>query len=469
MQREQPYRPLARRHRRQWPRLASLAPLLLLPALAVNAATRGVMESTFEYQLENGLKLVVREDHRAPVVASMVWYRVGSSYEHEGITGVSHVLEHMMFQGTERLPAGEFSRLIAAEGGRENAFTSRDYTAYYQQLEASRLPISFELEADRMRHLQLQAAAFEKERQVVMEERRLRTEDKPSSLAYEQLMAAAFVANPNRRPVIGWMDDLAHLTLDDLAHWYRQWYAPNNAIVVVVGDVDAAAVHALAERHFGSLPAAPLPTTKPRREPTQHGTRELTLRLPAKLPLLMMGYQTPVLGGEAAAWEVYALELLASILDYGDAARLSRELVRGREIAASVGAGYSPYALHDGLLLFEGVPAPDHDLAALEQALLGQVERLRSELVSESELARIRAQVTAAQLFARDSIFYQANLIGKMEALGLGWRTAEHYPAALAAITPEQIREVARRYLTPDRLTIARLYPQPLANQADTP
>ncbi len=419
-----------------------------------------------EHTLGNGLKVIVKEDHRAPVVVSQVWYKVGASYEYEGITGISHLLEHMMFKGTEKRPSGEFSRIIAEHGGRENAFTSRDYTAYYQQLEASRLPISFELEADRMRNLQLREEEFEKELKVVMEERRLRTEDKPSSLTHEQFMATAFHVSPYKSPVIGWMGDLESMTLSDLEGWYKTWYAPNNATLVVVGNVEPAEVFALADKHFGKLPTSQIPPLKPRREPPQRGERRVTVKVPAELPVLMMGYKAPVLRTAEAEWKPYALEVLASILDGGDSARLSRELVRGRQIAASAGAGYDLYARQDTLLSLSGVPAPGHTMKELEQALRQQVARLREELVSATELARIKAQVTAAKVYERDSVFYQAMQIGTLETVGLDWREAERYPERVNAVTAEQVRQVARECLTDERLTVAVLEPLPIEKGA---
>ena len=237
--------------------------------------------SVHEYQLDNGLKLIVKEDHRAPVVVSQVWYRVGASYEHDGITGVSHVLEHMMFKGTDAHPPGEFTRIISENGGSENAFTSKDYTAYFQRLEKSRLPISFELEADRMRHLHLQDEEFQKEINVVMEERRLRTDDKPTALTYEQFMATAFLSSSVRIPTIGWMSDLENMQLNDLQQWYERWYAPNNAIVVVVGDVEPEAVLKQVKKYFGPLKPEEIVPVKPRTEPPQKGRRHITVRAPA--------------------------------------------------------------------------------------------------------------------------------------------------------------------------------------------
>lgn len=442
--------------------VVTLVGLLACGAPGHAAPALGYAAVTHERVLDNGLKVVVREDHRAPVVVSMVWYKVGSSYEYGGITGISHMLEHMMFQGTEQHPPGEFSRIVAEQGGRENAFTSRDYTAYFQQFEASRLPISFELEADRMRHLRLLPQELDKERKVVMEERRLRTEDRPQSLAHENFMATAFIASPYHHPVIGWMDDIAHYTLEDLRRWYQTWYAPNNATVVVVGDVQPDTVFALATQYFGPLQPSTIEPPKPRREPERRGDRRVTVKAPAQLPLLLMGYRVPALNTIDEPWKAYALDVLAAVLDGGDSARLPRELVRGRQIAASAGAGYDLYARHDGLLTLEGVPAEGQDMASLEQALREQVRRLREEPVSAPELERIKVQVTAAKVYERDSVFYQANQIGELETLGLGWRVGEAYVEHIRAVTPEQVQAVAKEFLLDDNLTLARLDPLPL-------
>ena len=286
-----------------------------------------------EFALDNGMQVIVKEDHRAPIAVSQVWYKVGSSYEPDGITGISHVLEHMMFKGTQKHPPGEFSRIIAANGGDENAFTGQDYTAYYQTLSNDRLEVSFELEADRMRNLSLIEDEFLKEVEVVMEERRLRTEDKPNSLTYEQFSAVAYRSLPYGNPVIGWMNDLKNLNIKDMRDWYRLWYAPNNATLVVVGDVDPQQVLALAKKHFGPLKPEPVPDVKPLREPPQRGMARTTVKAPAKEPYLLMGYKTPIVNTADEPWEPYALEMLANILDGGDSARFSRELVRGQEIA----------------------------------------------------------------------------------------------------------------------------------------
>ena len=418
-----------------------------------------------EYTLKNGLRLIVREDHRAPVVVSQVWYKVGSSYEHDGITGISHVLEHMMFKGTRKHPAGEFSRIISENGGRENAFTGKDYTAYFQQLEKSRLKVSFRLEADRMRNLLLPEEEFRKEVRVVMEERRLRTEDDPEALTYEQFNATAFISSPYHHPIIGWMDDLENLTIDDLKAWYRQWYAPNNATVVVVGDVDPAAVYKLAKKYFGPLRPSELRPPKPRREIPQRGLRRLTVKAPAQLPYLIMGYKVPVLRTASEDWEPYALEVLAGVLDGGASARIARELIRGAQLAASASAGYDMNARQQELLMLDGTPAQGHDIGELEAALRAQIRKLREQPVSADELARVKAQVVANDVYQRDSVFYQAMRLGALASVGLDWRLADEYVARIRAINAAQVQAVARKYLTEDRLTIAVLDPQPM-NQA---
>jgi zinc protease len=439
-------------------------------ALALACRAAGAA-GVHEYTLDNGLELIVQEDHRAPVVVSQVWYKLGSSYEHEGITGVSHALEHMMFQGTERHPAGEFSRLISERGGEENAFTGSDYTAYFQKMAKEHLSVSFELEADRMRHLTLAPEEFAKEIKVVMEERRLRTEDKPEALLSETATAVAFETSPYRHPVIGWMHDLEAMTVQDLRAWYERWYAPNNATLVVVGDVEPEAVFALAKRYFGPLAASTLPVPKPAREVEQKGLRRVTVREVASLPQLSMAYKVPVLTSAMAAGskvpraEVFALEVLAEVLSGGDSARLTRHLVREQEVAASAAAGYSLADRLESLFTFEAVPAEGRDLVALEAALRVEIERLKREAVPAEELDRVKARVIARKVFEQDSMFYQAMLIGLLESAGLDWRLKDQYLDAVKTVTPEEVRQAAAKYLIDDRLTVAVLEPLPAAGR----
>jgi len=432
---------------------------LVLGLFSVVAFAEGVIH---EYKLENGLKLIVKEDHRAPIMVSQVWYKVGSSYEHDGITGVSHVLEHMMFKGTKAVPSGEFSQIISENGGRENAFTSQDYTAYFQTMEKSRLPVSFELEADRMRNLTIPDEEFLKEVQVVMEERRMRTEDNPQSLTYEQFNATAYASSPYRLPVIGWMDDLENLQVGDLRDWYQKWYAPNNATLVVVGDVDPEEVYTLARKHFGPLKASDISAVKPRLEIAQRGRKEIKIEAPAKLPYLMMGYKAPVVLTAERPWEPYALEVLAGILDGGDGARLASELVRGKSVAASAGAGYDGHDRMESLFLLSGTPSNGYTVKDLEKALLEQVQRLREKPAEQEELDRVKAQIRADKVYEQDSIFYQAMQLGILETVGLSWKDAEHYLERIEAVTAEQVQAVANKYLVQDRLTVAELVPQPI-------
>ncbi|WP_328988150.1 M16 family metallopeptidase [Thiorhodovibrio winogradskyi] len=433
------------------------------PASAESALSS---EQVFEKRLENGLKILVKPDRRAPIVTSQVWYKVGSSYEHGGITGISHLLEHMMFKGTENLAPGEFSRIIAANGGDENAFTGRDYTAYFQTLAADRLEISFELEAERMRRLALPEEEFLKELEVVKEERRLRTDDDPESLTFERFNATAYEASPYRIPVIGWASDLESVQVEDVRAWYRRWYAPNNATLVVVGDVEPEAVLALAEKHFGPLRPESIAAPKPRTEPEQLGAKSLTVAAPAKEPYLLFGYKTPALRdldpNSERAWEAYALEMLAAVLDDGASSRFSRNLVRGQQVAASVDASYSAFGRLSAMLLFDGTPAKDKSIAELEQAMLAEIGRLREEPVSTEELERIRNGLIAGKIYEQDSVFYQAMLLGQLETVGLGWELADDYVKHLAAVTPEQIQAVANKYIRPENRTRAELKPLPL-------
>ncbi len=415
-----------------------------------------------EFTLANGLKVLVREDRRAPVAVSQVWYKVGSSYEPSGLTGISHLLEHLMFKGTPTVPGGEFSRLIAANGGDENAFTSRDFTAYFQTLEKERLELSFRLEADRMRYLLLKPEDVTKEAQVVAEERRLRTEDQPEALTQERFHAAAYVTSPYRQPIIGWMQDIQSIRPDDLNRWYQRWYAPNNATLVVVGDVDPAKVRELAEKHFGSLPPSALTPPSVDQEIPQLGERRIVVKTPAEVPYVALGYKAPTFKTATEAWEPYALDVLDGVLDGGNSGRISRNLIRGSQVAAAAGTSYSPTARLEELFVLAGNPASGRGSAELEQALRAEVAKLREELIGPEELARVVAQVAAADVYQQDSLFYQAMRLGTLETVGLGWNRLDDYVQRIQAITPEQVRTVARKYLTDDRLTVATLEPLPL-------
>jgi zinc protease len=434
--------------------------LALVAAVAMSAAV--AQAAAQERKLANGLRVIVKEDHRAPTAVHMVWYVAGSMDEVSGTSGVAHVLEHMMFKATKTVKSGEFSRRIAASGGRENAFTDRDYTAYFQQVPKAALPLMLQLEADRMSNLLVTESEFSREIKVVMEERRLRTDDQPHALVEEALNAEAYFAHPYRRPVIGWMNDLVNMSYLDARNWYARWYVPNNAFVVVVGDVKADEVFALAQKYYGRIKARPLPERKPQLEPEQRGVRRLVVKAPAELPYLLMGWKCPVLRDVNQDWQPYALEVLAGVLDGNESARLNQSLVRNSRVASEVGASYDATARGPGMCFLEGTPSQGRTAAELETGLRAELARLVQEGVTEEELARVKAQVVASQVFKRDSIFGQAMEIGQYETAGLSYRDIDRVLERVKAVSAEQVRAVARQYFVDDQLTVVLLDPQPL-------
>ncbi len=425
-------------------------------------STLNAHAKTYEKTLRNGLKVIVQEDRRAPVIVQQIWYRAGSMDENTGTTGIAHVLEHMMFKGTKSVPMGQFSKRIAAAGGRENAFTSNDYTAYFQQLHKSKLPLAMQLESDRMRNLQLSKTEFDKELQVVMEERRMRTDDEPHALLYEQLMAVVYQSHPYRNPIIGWMGDLKALEVGDAQRWYNNWYAPNNAVLVVAGDIKAEDVFALAQRYYGEIPARKIPSRKVINDPAQLGVKRIVVKAPAKLPNLLMAYHTPTLRDPEKEWKPYALQVLAGILDGNESARLNKTLVREQQLASSVGVSYDAISRGPSLFMLEGTPSEGKTVSDLEAGLRAQVELLIRDGVSEEELKRVKAQVTASEVYKRDSLFYQAMQIGQLESAGLSHQAMPLMLQQLQAVTAQQVQEVAREFIKDDQLAVAVLDPQPL-------
>ena len=446
---------------RQWFMSLAVLPAVLFSTLSF------AEPNIQEFKLDNGLHLIVQEDHRSPVVVSQVWYRAGALDESNGKTGVAHVLEHMMFKGTKLVPPGQFSRLIAAAGGKENAFTGNDYTCYFQQLEKSKLSLSFKLEADRMANLQLTKVEFDKEIKVVMEERRWRTDDKPQAQVNEEFQAIAYKAHPYQRPVVGWMNDLENMTYLDAQEWYKTWYAPNNATVVVVGDVDAPAVFKLAKEYFGHIKAHDLPARKPQVEPVQKGERRVVVKAPAKLPYLLMGFHTPTLSDAPKTleqeWEPYALEVLAGVLSGNNSARLNQQLVREQQVAIDASAGYDSINRgRQSLFELDGTPSEGKTVADLEKALLEQIEKIKISGATEQELNRIKAGVIASEVYKRDSMFGQAMELGTLETTGYSWKLSKEYITKIQAVTSEQVQAVAKKYLIKDSMTVATLDPQPI-------
>ena len=422
--------------------------------------------ATHTYTLANGLQLWVRPDRRAPTAVHMLWVRVGSIDEVDGTSGVAHVLEHMLFKGSAQLAAGEFSRRVAALGGRENAFTSKDYTGYFQQIPAERLEEVMRLEADRFASNRWPDAEFRKEIEVVKEERRLRTEDNPRALLYEQLMATALSASPYRRPIVGWMSDLEAMTPQDVRDFYRRWYTPSNAVVVVAGDVDPQQVRALAEKYYGSLPAQALPERKPQHEPAQKGIRRLELKAPAEQSYVALAFKVPrleSLAPSAAHDDALALTVLAAVLDGYSGARLERALTQGpQRLADSVGAGNGLMGRGPQFFTLDGVPARGVRPEALEAALRAQVQKIADEGISEAELQRVKTQWVASEVYKLDSVFNQARELGVAWSLGLPPDSGEQVMARLRQVTAAQVQSVAQRYFGEDALTVAILRPQPV-------
>ena len=428
-----------------------------------------VAANPFETTLKNGMRIIVKEDRRAPTVVHMVWYRAGSIDEVDGSSGLAHVLEHMMFKGTPSIGPGEFSKRVAAAGGRDNAFTSRDYTAYFQQVPKEKLEEMMQLEADRMRHLNVDPKEFAQEIKVVMEERRMRTDDHPQSKLFEQMNAVAFQAHPYRRPIIGWMSDLENMTAADARAWYDQWYVPNNAYMVVVGDVDHQAVFKLAEQYYGGLEGRALPQRRPQTEPQQQGARRISVKAPAELPMLVMGYKAPVIRDVIKDRDPYALQMLGAILDGYDAARFGKRLVREQQLAISVGIDYDATARGPGMFYLFGTPAEGKSVADLEAALRGEIVRIQQEGVAEAELKRARAQILAAQIYKLDSMFGQAMEIGGAESAGLSYKDNARMIEKVQQVTAEEVRAVAKKYFSDDTLTVGTLDPQPLDGKARRP
>ncbi|WP_339523482.1 M16 family metallopeptidase [Pseudomonas sp. EA_35y_Pfl2_R111] len=437
--------------------------VLFTPLLALAAEP----QPTHEFSLDNGLKVIVREDHRAPVVVSQLWYKVGSSYETPGQTGLSHALEHMMFKGSRKLGPGEASRILRELGAEENAFTSDDYTAYYQVLARDRLAIALELEADRLASLKLPADEFAKEIEVIKEERRLRTDDKPSSLAYERFKAMAYPASGYHTPTIGWMADLERMTVEELRAWYEAWYAPNNATLVVVGDVSVAEVKTLAERYFGAIPKRNVPIAKIPRELAAPGERRITLYLKTQLPNLMMGFNVPGLATAEQPRQVHALRLAAALLDGGYSARLPTRLERGEELVSGASAWYDGFSRGDSLFILSATPnvQTGKTLEQVEAGLWRELEDLKNTPPSAEELARVRAQVIAGLVYERDSITSQATAIGQLETVGLSWKLIDQELAELEAVTPADIQQAASTFFTRDRLSVAHVLPEEKRNE----
>ncbi|HQC84317.1 MAG TPA: pitrilysin family protein [Rhodoferax sp.] len=455
------------------PRLkrAIWAATLLCSSLMSTAASRAQDAGVQQFTLKNGMSLIVKPDHRAPTAVHMVWVRVGSMDEVDGTSGVAHVLEHMMFKGTPTVKAGDFSRKVAALGGRENAFTSKDYTGYFQQIPAAKLEDVMRLEADRFAYNQWSDEDFRKELEVVKEERRMRTEDNPHARLHEAMDATIYQAAPYRRPIVGWMSDLEAMTPDDARAFYKRWYTPTNATVVVAGDVQVPQVRAWAEKYYGSLPTRAVPARKPREEPAQSGLRRIDFKAPAEQSYVALAFKVPGFApaaldpakADAASDDALALTVLSAVLAGYDNARLERALTQGDDpVADSAGAYCGMAARGPQLCTLYGVPATGKTAAQVEQALRAQVVRIAAEGVSEAELQRVKNQWVAGEVYKQDSVFNQARILGVHWINGFPLDADERLIARLRAITAAQVQSVAGRYFGDDALTVATLLPQPV-------
>ncbi|WAI87649.1 putative zinc protease [Psychrobacter sp. SC65A.3] len=414
-----------------------------------------------EYQLKNGLKIVVKEDHRAPVVMTQIWYRVGSADEPVNKGGISHVLEHMMFKGTSNVSSADYERLIAKFGGVNNAFTSYDYTGYYELFPANRFPLALELEADRMKNLVFNEKEFVKEHQVVMEERRQRTDDNPLAKAYESFRLLALPNSPKGESVIGPMSELESITLSDLKDWYKIWYAPNNATLVIVGDVEPAEVLTQVKRYFDELTPSKLPKRPAVSQKGFRGYQQVESEQAVQVPVLLMGYNVPSLVTTDASNEkqAYALSLAQDVLDGGLSARLESRLVREQGLLTTVGTSYDLLDRGDGLFLIQATPREGVSLAQAQQAILSEIEKLKTDPIATDEIERAKTNTVTGLVYAQDSMEGQARMIGSLQSIGLDDRLLAQLPTKMDTVTVADIQAASKKYLVKDNLTVMHIIP----------
>lgn len=413
-----------------------------------------------EVMLDNGLKVLLLENHKSPAVTFQVWYRVGSRNEQDGKSGLSHFLEHMMFKGTPDVGPEEHMRIIAKNGGRSNAFTMQDATVYFATMSREKIGVAIELEADRMANALLDGNYFDAEKKVVLEERRLRTEDNPASSLDEITTAVAYTVHPYRRPVIGWMGDIKNMTREDLKRHYRVYYAPNNAFLVVVGDFVSKEILTKIKTAFGKIPrGSDIPKVKIKEVP-QRGERRVNLKKEAELPLLLIYYHVPNLSSP----DSFALDLLTVILASGRSSRLHQDLVYRRRLARKVDADYSRLSVDPPIFSISAQAMPRKDSTEMERAIDHLLEQIRSKPVTDRELQKAKNQVESSFIFSQDSIFGQAMRIGRYE-IAARWRLKDRYLAGIRKLTAAELLRVAKKYLDPDRRTVGVLIPTQAGNK----
>jgi zinc protease len=446
-------------HQRHAGILKGMRPLLvalLLLVLATGGAAAQAANGVLAVTLDNGLRVLLQEDHRSPIVSFQMWYRVGSRNERRGATGIAHFLEHMMFKGTPAHGQGQFARLVEQNGGQDNAFTSQDVTSYYVDIAADKIGLLIDLESDRMHNLKLDAKDITSEREVVIEERRTRTEDDPGGFLGEEVSSIAFKNHPYGAPVIGWMDDIKRITPEEIRAFYKTYYMPNNAILVAVGDFKAPDVLAKIRAKFGRIARGPVIPPLLAREPAQNGERRVTVSKQAQLPIVYVGYHVP----NQKSPDAFALEMLSTILSEGRASRLHRRLVYERQIALEAGGDYNYFSVDPNLFWFWATPMPGQTPETIEKALLAEMEALKKEPVTDEELQRAKNQVEATFVFQEDSVHRRAALLARFELVG-GYAEKDHFVERLRAVTAADVQRVARAYFSDDQKNVGVLLPRP--------
>ena len=428
---------------------------LLIVSLLISSGARAA-DRVVATTLDNGLRVLLIEDARSPIVSFQVWYRVGSRNEHRGATGIAHFLEHLMFKGTPSHGPKQFARLVEQNGGQDNAFTSQDVTSYYVDIAADKLDLVIDLEADRMQNLLLDPKEINSERQVVIEERRTRTEDDPSGFLGEEVSSIAFKAHPYGVPIIGWMDDIKRITPDEIRAFYKTYYVPNNAIVAAVGAVRADDALEKIKRRFGRIPRGKVPPPMLAVEPLQNGERRVIVKKQAELPIVYMAWHVP----NHRSDDSVPLEVLSTILAGGRASRLYRDLVYQRQLALEAGGDNSYFSVDPNLFWFWATPMPGQTPEKLEAELSAHMERLKTEPVTDEELTRAKNQIEAAFVYQEDSIHQRASLLARFELIG-GYAMKDSFLAKVRAVSAADLTRVARAWFDPDKKSVGVLLPKP--------
>lgn len=431
-----------------------------LQAQTIEKAKSELTRSTFETTLKNGLKVIIREDHRAPMVMTQIWYKVGSADESGNTLGISHVLEHMMFKGTSKVPNDEFTRISRIYGGSINAATFTNYTNYYQLYPKAYFPMALELEADRMSNLLLRQQDFEPEIKVVMEERRQRTEDNPRSRAFERFKWISYPTSHYRQPVIGHMKTLNNIQLNDVKQWYKTWYTPNNAILVIVGDVESEQALLQVQKYFADTPSRVTPQRNDVHEFEHLGYRHMEINTDVQVPNLYMTWNVKSLASAINPQDAYALTIIRSLLDSGISSRLQDRLVRDRKLLTSVSVSYDPYNRGDSLFSISALPANGVSFEDAQKAIQAEVDTLKTEDIPKHELERITTRFVSNLIYNQDNIAGQAKMIGNLEVNGLSYRLMDELPKYYENVSMSDIQHVANSYFIRENLSTLYLAPE---------